>query len=90
VSAAYSDPGIGGAPRFAKPQLDIAIAALRTGSVLLMVRADRLSRDWNERDARLAQVKAFGARVIGVEDSFDSSNELSLAFGNRDMRAARM
>jgi DNA invertase Pin-like site-specific DNA recombinase len=74
VSAEYFDPGVGGTPRYQRPALATAIAALRAGSVLLVIGVNRLSRDSRELDSLLLQVKALGARVIGIEDAFQSNH----------------
>jgi putative DNA-invertase from lambdoid prophage Rac len=74
ISAEYCDPGVAGTPGVQKKGLATAIAALRAGSVLLVIGVNRLSRDSRELDSLLMRVKSLGARVIGVEDAFDSNH----------------
>jgi hypothetical protein len=89
ISAEYCDPGVAGTPGVQKKGLATAIAALRAGSVLLVIGVNRLSRDSRELDSLLMRIKSLGARVIGVEDAFDSNHASPLPDNDNRPRRCR-
>ena len=74
----YQDQGISGAAIGNRPGVQAAIAACRSGDVLLLNDITRLCRS-QDLAPLIARLKHRGVRVIGVQDGFDS-----------DSRTARM
>lgn len=78
VTAELADEGISGAALGNRPGANQALAYLGGGDVLLVVELSRLSRS-QDLAPLLSRVRHRGARVMGVQDGFDS-----------DARTARM
>lgn len=78
VAGEHVDEGISGAALGNRPGAQAAIAALGSGDVLLVNDLSRLSRS-QDLAPLLSRLRHRGARVIGIQDGFDS-----------DSRTARM
>lgn len=78
VDAEHADEGISGAAIGNRPGVRRAMDALQRGDTLLVTDLSRLSRS-QDLAPLLARLRHRGARVIGVQDAFDS-----------DSRTARM
>ena len=78
VSGEFTDEGISGAAMGNRPGVLAALAAVKSGDVLLIADTTRLSRS-QDLAPLLARLRHRGVRVLGVLDGFDS-----------DSRTARM
>lgn len=73
IAGEHTDAGISGAALGNRPGAKSAIAALQRGDVLLLTDLSRLSRS-QDLAPLLARLRHRGARVIGVQDGYDSES----------------
>lgn len=73
IAGQHSDEGISGAALGNRPGAQAALAALATGDVLLVADLSRLSRS-QDLAPLLTRLRHRGARVIGVQDGYDSES----------------
>jgi DNA invertase Pin-like site-specific DNA recombinase len=73
VTAEHSDIGISGAAFGNRPGVQNALAALRSGDVLLVCDLSRLSRS-SDLSPALDRLRHRGAQCVGVQDGYDSES----------------
>ena len=73
IRSEHSDEGISGAALGNRPGVQVALRALQHGDVLLMTDLSRLSRS-QDLAPLLSRLRHRGARVIGVQDGYDSNS----------------
>ena len=73
ISGEFTDEGISGAAMGNRPGVLAALAAVKSGDVLLIADTTRLSRS-QDLAPLLARLRHRGVRVLGVLDGFDSES----------------